>query len=75
MLVFALYIHSGDVSALYSHPERLWLITPLVLYWISRVWLLTHRGEMNQDPVLFAVKDRASYVVGAIAVALALWAR
>lgn len=75
VLVLALYIHSEDVSALYRHPERLWLVTPLVLYWISRVWLLTHRGEMNSDPVLFAVKDKTSYVVGVIAVAIALWAR
>ena len=47
----------------------MWLC-PLVLYWLSRVWLLAGRGELDIDPVLFAVRDRISWVVGAIALAV-----
>ena len=42
-----------DVSRLYQTPEMLWLICPVLLYWITRVWLLTQRGEMNDDPIVF----------------------
>lgn len=67
VLVFALYINSAEISGLYRNPEWLWAICPLMLYWISRVWLLAQRGRMNQDPIVFAIKDRVSYVLGAIA--------
>ncbi len=65
IMVLALYINSQEVVALYSHPLRLWLVCPLLIYWISRVWLLSHRGEIQEDPVIFALKDRVSYLVGA----------
>jgi 4-hydroxybenzoate polyprenyltransferase len=39
---------------------------PLLLYWISRVWLIAHRGQMHDDPVVFALKDKTSYVVGVL---------
>lgn len=64
-LVSAMYVTSEDVTKLYSQPELLLLICPLVLYWISRVWLLAYRGELLEDPILFAITDRASYWVGA----------
>lgn len=67
VLVLALYITSAEVSDLYTRPDLLWLICPLMLYWVSRVWLLAQRGQMNQDPIVFAIKDRVSYVLGAIA--------
>lgn len=70
VLVLALYINSQDVARLYAHPERLWLLCPLALYWVSRVWLLAHRGEVNDDPLVFALKDRVSYAVGALGAAL-----
>jgi 4-hydroxybenzoate polyprenyltransferase/phosphoserine phosphatase len=60
IVVIALYINSPESQALYRHVEPMWLICPLLLYWISRVWLLAARGEMNDDPVVFAVKDRIS---------------
>ena len=57
----------------------LWLISPLMLYWISRIWFLARRGEMTHDPVLFAARDRVSYLTGAVVVAVgvlaALWRR
>ena len=69
----ALYINSEAVIVLYRQPLVLWMISPLLLYWISRVWLLAHRGEMHEDPVVFALRDRVSYAVGA-GVAIILFA-
>ena len=69
--VFALYISSGDVHLLYARPAALWLIGPLILYWITRVWFLAHRGKMHDDPVVFALTDTPSYVLaGLIAILL-----
>jgi 4-hydroxybenzoate polyprenyltransferase/phosphoserine phosphatase len=73
VLVLALYINSDAVVALYRQPLVLWLISPLLLYWISRVWLLAHRGEMHEDPVVFAIRDRVSYAVG-LGIAVILFA-
>jgi len=72
VLVLALYITSKEVTVLYSHPERLWLLCPVMLYWVGRVWLLAHRGEVNEDPLVFALKDKVSYAVGAIAAGILL---
>jgi 4-hydroxybenzoate polyprenyltransferase len=73
VLVLALYITSKEVTALYAHPERLWLLCPVMLYWVGRVWVLAHRGLVNEDPLVFALRDRVSYWVAFIA-ALVLWA-
>ncbi len=70
VIILALYVNSEQVKSLYRHPDVLLLICPLMLYWISRVWLLTHRGKLHDDPVLFAIKDAASYAVGALALLL-----
>ena len=74
VLVFMMYIARPDVTVLYKHAERLWLIVPLMLFWLYRVWLLGSRGEMNEDPVLFALRDRVSLAVGACVLAMALLA-
>jgi 4-hydroxybenzoate polyprenyltransferase len=66
VLVLALYVTSQDVRRLYSHPAWLWMLCVLVLYWISRMWLLAWRGEVDDDPVVFAIRDRASWVVAAM---------
>lgn len=68
VLVLALYINSTASAALYHRPYFLWLLCPLLLYWISRVWVIAHRGEMDDDPVVFAIRDHTSQVVGALAV-------
>ena len=60
VLVMALYVTSPEVAALYSAPQALWGICLVQLYWISRVVLLTHRGQMHDDPVVFALRDRVS---------------
>jgi 4-hydroxybenzoate polyprenyltransferase/phosphoserine phosphatase len=72
VLVLALYVNSPQVVELYQHPLLLLLICPLMLYWISRVWLLAHRGQMHTDPVVFALKDWPSYVIGALTLAV-MW--
>jgi 4-hydroxybenzoate polyprenyltransferase/phosphoserine phosphatase len=63
VLVLALYISSKEVLTLYSHPEILWVICPVMLYWITRAWMLTYRNRMDDDPVVFAVRDQKSYIV------------
>jgi 4-hydroxybenzoate polyprenyltransferase len=70
VLVLALYINSDQVIALYLHPLLLWLICPLLLLWISRMWLLAHRGRINQDPIVATVGDPASYGIGALVAAI-----
>ncbi len=72
-LVLALYINSEDVAHLYKHSQLIWLLCPLLMYWIGRIWLLASRGELNQDPVVFATRDPASYLVGILGL-LTLWA-
>lgn len=67
VLVLALYINSADVLALYTHPAWIWGLCVLVLYWISRVWLIAHRGDMHDDPVVFALRDTGSLIVAALA--------
>ena len=66
VLVLALYINDPNTLKLYRQPEFIWFACPLLLGWISRVWLLAHRGQMNEDPVLFAVQDRSSLCLGAL---------
>jgi hypothetical protein len=58
--VFALYISSDAVNQLYSRPEVLWLVGPLLIYWIARALMLASRRQMDDDPVVFALKDRVS---------------
>lgn len=63
VLVLALYIDSHTVKALYSSPRHLWLLCPVLLLWLGRVWLITGRGEMHDDPVVFALKDHISWLI------------
>ena len=66
VMVLALYIQDGATRMLYSQPEIIWLACPVLLFWVTRVWLLTHRGEMHDDPVIFAVKDKISLFTGVL---------
>jgi 4-hydroxybenzoate polyprenyltransferase len=69
VLVLALYINSPDVQKLYRQPLLIGFLCPLLLYWISRVWLFAHRGNMPDDPVIFALTDRVSrglVLIGAV---------
>src|SRR4029077_4332159 len=63
VVIFSLYVQSQDVRLLYSSPEFLLLLCPIVLYWLSRTWLLANRGELMEDPVTLAIRDPVSYGV------------
>jgi len=63
ILVFALYIHDPLIVHRYTQPEWLWLIVPALLYWIGRVWIIAHRGKMDEDPIVFALHDKLSYAI------------
>jgi 4-hydroxybenzoate polyprenyltransferase len=67
VLVLALYMNSDQMHAIYGDGRLLWLLCPLVLYWITRVWLLSKRGELDDDPVVFALRDKVSLVVALLA--------
>lgn len=66
VLVVALYLASPEVMPLYTHPSRMWLVCPLLLYWISRVLVLSSRNDLHDDPVIFALTDRVSWMTGAL---------
>ncbi|GMG84357.1 UbiA family prenyltransferase [Paralimibaculum aggregatum] len=60
VLVLALYIASPDVQALYRRPMMLWAACPVLLYWLVRIVLIGQRGEMHDDPLVFAIRDGTS---------------
>ena len=70
VLVLCLYISSPDVLKLYRQPKALWLICPILLYWIARVWFLARRQQMVHDPVIFALRDKISYLAGVLTAAI-----
>lgn len=63
VLIFVLYINSDQVRLLYRINYWLWMIAPLFLYWMGRMWLIASRGHMHEDPVVFAIKDRGGYAI------------
>lgn len=75
VLILALYTQSLIVPELYPAPEWIWLVPPLLLYWVARLWLKAGRGEIDDDPVLFAAKDWQSLVVAALVGTLFVLAR
>jgi 4-hydroxybenzoate polyprenyltransferase len=75
-LILALYVQSENVARLYRSPDLLFAATPLAAYWLSRMWLLAHRGRMDDDPVAFAVRDPVTWAIGlagAVIAGLATW--
>ena len=64
VLVLAFYLNSEAVVKLYSSPEFMWTSVPVMLFWISWVWMKAHRGQMHDDPLIFALRDRASLIAG-----------
>jgi 4-hydroxybenzoate polyprenyltransferase len=74
VLVLALYVNSPATLPLYSRPEALWPLCVLLLYWITRIWMKTHRGKMHDDPVVFAMRDRVSLATGLLAALIVGWA-
>lgn len=74
VLVLALYIASDDVQPNYNVPQLLWMLCPVVLYWVMRMIMMAHRGSMTDDPIVFAATDRTSQVVIALGGIIVLFA-
>lgn len=66
VLVLALYMNSDQMRSLYGESRILWLVCPIVLYWITRLWLLANRGQLDEDPVVFTLRDRTSLALGLV---------
>ena len=75
VLVLALYIDSDTVRQQYRHPEVIWLICPLVLYWINKLWLNSQRREIYDEPIVWAIRNRVSRGIALVSVGLLLLAR
>lgn len=75
VLVLALYVNDPMTQHLYREPRLIWLACPILLYWVSRIWMLSHRGQMNEDPVVFALTDKVSLVCGVLFVLVFALAR
>ncbi len=71
VFVLALYIQSDNVQVLYRTPELFWLCCPLVLYWLSRMWVGARRGVIDDDPLIFALRERISLLILGLIVLLA----
>ena len=66
VMVLALYLREQSTITLYANPDIMWLACPILLFWITRVWMLTHRGQMHEDPVVFAARDWISQIAGVL---------
>ena len=74
VVIFAIYISGSEVTSLYRKPGYLWLVVPFMILWLYRVWLLASRGRLNEDPVVFAITDRMSLLIGVAVAAIVLLA-
>ncbi len=74
VLVTTLYISNPQTSVLYEHAKRLWLVVPVLLLWLSQVWMLASRGEMHDDPVVWAITSKRSLLLGAVMALVVWWA-
>ncbi len=74
VVVMTFYISNPETNALYRHPIRLWLMVPVLLLWLSQVWMLASRGEMHDDPVVFAITDKRSLLLGVLMAVVIWWA-
>ena len=72
VVVLAIYVNSADLAKLYRQPNLLLIICPVLLYWATRIWFMAHRRQLHDDPVVAVARDPATYIVGAIAIAVVL---
>lgn len=72
VFIMGLYINSPLITQYYSNPKIIWLLFPLLTYWLGRLWILANRGEVNEDPLIFAIKDKTSLLVAALSAAILL---
>jgi hypothetical protein len=61
-VVFGLYVALPETAARFAHPRILWLVAVGLIYWFGRLWIKTARGEMHDDPIVFALRDRGSRI-------------
>ena len=71
VLVLALYVTAPEITVLYRQPKVLWLLCPLLLYWLTRLWLRAGRGLVHDDPIIDAMSDRTSYIVAVVGAVIA----
>lgn len=74
VLVLVFYLNSDRIFQVYHNPKALWTLVPLLLYWMSRLWLLAGRGQIHEDPVVFTLKDKVSFVLGVLASLILIFA-
>jgi len=74
VVVLAIYANNADLVDLYSNPERLVLVCPVLLYWATRTWLRAHRRQIHDDPVVAVALDPATYVIAAVTIGIVWWA-
>lgn len=74
VVVMTLYINNPETTQLYHHVARLWLVDIVLLLWLSQVWMLASRGEMHDDPVVWAITSRRSLSLGAVMALVVWWA-
>lgn len=74
VVVFLLFVREVEIGGHYGSPQILWLVPPLLTYWLARLWTKTGRGEMHDDPLVYALRDNASRVVIALILTLTLLA-
>jgi 4-hydroxybenzoate polyprenyltransferase len=74
LIILSLYIDSINAVRLYTTPQFLWVLCPVILYWYCRLLVLTHRDEMHDDPVFFVIRDRASIACGVVTLFVILYA-
>ena len=74
VVVLTLYINNPETEMLYRHVVRLWLAVPVLLLWLSQIWMLASRGEMHDDPVVFAITDKRSLLLGVLMAVVIWWA-
>jgi 4-hydroxybenzoate polyprenyltransferase len=70
VLVLALYVNAPEVTRLYSRPAGLWLLCPILLFWVTRLWFRASREAVHDDPLVEALRDPMTYVLGAVSIAV-----
>ncbi|HSL21142.1 MAG TPA: UbiA family prenyltransferase [Vicinamibacterales bacterium] len=72
VLVLALYVNAPDTAGLYTRPTVLWLLCPLLLFWVTRLWFRAGRRVVHDDPVVETLRDTASWTTAAAALGILL---
>jgi hypothetical protein len=70
VLVLALYVNSPEVARLYSKPAGLWWLCPLLLFWVTRLWFRASREIVHDDPIIEALRDPTTYLLGLVSLAI-----